>query len=178
MNMAFQDSKTYQNLLVAYEKELLLSAKYLIYSDIARNTGYIEISNVYDTTVINNKEHARIWLRRINEGNLPSLPEVLHQSMQEELQMSSDMYQKFADTASEEGYDDIRALFSGVANIDYNHSTQFRVILENVNNDQVFCKPEARLWICMQCGNIMSGECAPIICPVCGFPQGFYRLYI
>lgn len=175
--MAFQDSKTYQNLLTAYDNELMSSASYLIYSDIARNAGYMEISNIYDVTAKNNKEHARIWLRRINEGKLPSLPEALRESIQNEFQMSSEMYQNFTTIAREEGYNDIAALFSGVANIGYYHSSQFQEILENVENDQFFCKPQDRLWICMQCGNIMSGECAPEICPVCAFPQGFYKLY-
>ena len=176
--MAFQDSKTYQNLITAYDKELMSSASYLIYSDIARNAGYIEISDIYDVIARNNKEHARIWLRRINEGKLPTLSEALRQSMQNEYEMSSVMYQNFTTVARDEGYDDIAALFSGVANIGYYHSSEFQDILGNVETNQVFCKPQERLWICMQCGNIMSGICAPEICPVCGFPQGFYKLYI
>lgn len=176
--MAFQDSKTYQNLFVAYEKELQSCARYLIDSDIARMAGYIEISVLYEETARNSKEHARIWLRQINEGNLPSLSETLQQSIQNENQMSSEMYQNFSSVALEEGYDDIAALFSGVANIDYNHNSQFRLVYQNVQNNQVFCKPNTRLWICMQCGNIISGECAPLVCPVCGFPQGFYRLFL
>lgn len=176
--MAFKDSKTYQNLLIAYQKELILCSKYLIYSDIARNQNYIEMSNVYDVTSQNNKEHARIWLRIINEGNLPTLSEALLQSAQEEYEISNVMYQNFGDIAREEGYNDIAALFSGVANIDYTHSAHFNQMYNDLEVNQVFCKPEKRLWICMQCGNIMSGECAPEICPVCEFPQGYYKLYI
>lgn len=175
--MDFQQSRTYQNLLQAYENELLSSARYLIYEDIARNEGYIEIGNIYETTARNHKEHARIWLRRINQGTLPNTATVLQESIQVESEMAGEMYQEFARVAREEGYSDIAALFSGVANIDYNHGFQFTELYENVENNQVFCKPEPTLWICMQCGNVMSGECAPVICPVCGFPQGYYRLY-
>lgn len=175
--MDFQQSRTYQNLLQAYENELLSSARYLIYEDIARNEGYIEIGNIYETTARNDKEHARIWLRRINQGTLPNTATVLQESIQVESEMAGEMYQEFARVAREEGYSDIAALFSGVANIGYNHGFQFTELYENVENNQVFCKPEPTLWICMQCGNVMSGECAPVICPVCGFPQGYYRLY-
>lgn len=175
--MDFQQSRTYQNLLQAYENERLSSARYLIYEDIARNEGYIEIGNIYETTARNDKEHARIWLRRINQGTLPNTATVLQESIQVESEMAGEMYQEFARVAREEGYSDIAALFSGVANIDYNHGFQFTELYENVENNQVFCKPEPTLWICMQCGNVMSGECAPVICPVCGFPQGYYRLY-
>jgi rubrerythrin len=175
--MDFQQSRTYQNLLQAYENELLSTTKYLIYQDITRNEGYIEISNIYETVARNNKEHARIWLRTINQGTLPDTTTVLQESIQIESENASNMYQEFAAIAVEEGYPEIASLFSGVANIDYNHEFQFRTIYENVVNNQVFCKPETTLWICIQCGNVMSGECAPVICPVCKFPQGFYKLY-
>ncbi|BCN30726.1 rubrerythrin family protein [Anaeromicropila herbilytica] len=175
--MDFKQSKTYNNLLTAYEKELELSAKYLIYRDIANREGFIEIGNIYEVTSRNNKEHARIWLRRLNEGKLPTTQEALTESTADELKMASEMYQGFSTIAKEEGYDDIAALFNGVSNIDFNHSSRFEKLRTNVANNQVFCKPEETLWICMQCGNIMSGLCAPDICPVCGFPNSYYRLF-
>ena len=174
--MDFQQSRTFANLLNAYEAELKSSTKYLINAEIARNEGYIEIGNIYDTTARNNKQHAIIWQRQLNQGILPDTATTLEESIQEENENASVMYQDFARIAREEGYLDIAALFSGVANIDYNHGYEFRVQYENVINNEVFCKPVTRLWICMQCGNILSGECAPEICPVCGYPQGYYRL--
>jgi rubrerythrin len=87
------------------------------------------------------------------------------------------MYRDFARVAQEEGYNDLAALFNGVANIELNHNSIFQRHLNDINSNRVFCKEESTLWICMQCGNIMNGACAPEVCPVCGFPQGFYRLY-
>ena len=46
--------------------------------------------------------------------------------------------------------------------------------IEDIINDQLYCKPEESLWICLGCGNILSGLCAPEICPVCGVDGGFY----
>ncbi|MDF2542096.1 MAG: hypothetical protein K0S47_1814 [Herbinix sp.] len=175
--MEFQDSRTYNNLIAAYEDELMLSTRSSINADIARNSGYMEINNIFDSIARNNKEHARIWLRHINGGTLPDLSTTLYEAMQSENEMANTIYQEFSRIAREEGYDDIAALFSGVANIDYNHGIQLKDLYEDLVMNQIFCKPETRLWVCMQCGNIMSGNCAPDICPVCGFPQGFYRLY-
>ena len=175
--MDFQQSRTYANLLASYEHELKNSAQYEIYADIARNETYIEIANIYEVTARNDKEHARIWLRQMNQGILPTTEETLRNSAQIETETASNMYQEYARIAREEGFNDIAALFSGVANIDFNHSTEFMNQYEEVISNEVFCKPFNTLWICMQCGNIMSAECAPIICPVCGFPQGYYRLY-
>lgn len=175
--MEFQKSKTYSNLQNAYERELMISTLFSIYGDIARSEGYQEIGHIYDTFSLNNKEHARIWLRQLNEGNLPSTAEVLASSVDVENYNGSQLYREYGSVAFEEGYYDIEALFNGVGNIDLNHELQLEVQFENVIRNNVFCKNQATLWVCMQCGNIMSGQCAPEICPVCGFPQGFYRLY-
>lgn len=175
--MEFQQSKTYTNLQNAYERELAISTLFSIYGDIARSEGYQEIGNIYDNFSRNNKEHARIWLKQLNEGNLPSTAEVLASSVDVENYNGGQLYREYSDIAYEEGYYDIEALFSGVGNIDLNHELQLEVQFENVIRNNVFCKNQATLWICMQCGNIMNGQCAPEICPVCEFPQGFYRLY-
>lgn len=173
--MEFRESRTYRNLLRAYEDELLLSGRFELYGEIAANDGFITISRLYQTIASQDLEHARIWLRAIYEGDLPSTATNLIESANAENALAGDQYQEYVQVAREEGYDHIAALFAGIANIDYNHSTLFLQQYDNVISDQVFCKPETTVWICMQCGNIMSGLCAPDICPVCGFPQGYYR---
>lgn len=175
--MDFQQSRTFSNLQRAYDWELNVSTKYSIYSDTARLAGYIEIGNIYDVFSRNEKEHARIWLRQMNNGQLPTTSENLAYSAEIEVDAANQMYREFARTAREEGYNELAALFNGVANIELNHNLRFQDLYENVERNEVFCKPVENLWICMQCGNIMSGSCAPEICPVCGFPQGYYKVY-
>lgn len=175
--MDFQQSKTFSNLLTAYEWEANVTGKYSIFADTARQEGFIEIGNVFDTTARNEKEHARIWLRRLNNGNLPSTSDNLTYSAKLETYAGNNMYRQFANTAKEEGFNDIAALFNGVANIELNHDLNFESLNRNIANNEVFCKNQDELWICMACGNIMNGACAPEICPVCGYPQGYYKLY-
>ncbi|CUH92191.1 rubrerythrin family protein [Herbinix luporum] len=175
--MEFQQSRTYANLQNAYEMELMQSTLYSIYGDIARQEGYRQIGNIYDIFQRNNKEHAIIWLRRLNEGSLPTTADTLSTSANVENYKGNQLYREYANIASEEGYNDIANLFNGIANIDLNHGLQLETQYSDVVRGEVFCKPQAQLWICMQCGNIMNGLCAPEICPVCGFPQGYYRLY-
>lgn len=175
--MDFRQSRTYANLQSAYEMELMQSTLYSIYGDIARQEGYREIGNIYDIFQRNNKEHARIWLRQMNEGSLPTTAEVLAASANAEKYNGNQRYREYANIAREEGYTEIEALFNGIANIDLNHALQMELNYNNLLRNQIFCKPQPTLWICMQCGNIMNGYCAPEICPVCGFPQGYYRLY-
>ncbi len=175
--MDFQQSRTYQNLLNAYQIEAELNTRYEIYADQARLEGYIEIATIYEATARNEKEHARIWMRRLNEGTLPNTEQNLQNSYDQETDLGNSLFREYARIARDEGYNDIAALFNGVANIELNHDLQFRTLHDRMIRGELFCKPTESLWICMQCGNILSGLCAPEICPVCSFPQGYYRLY-
>jgi rubrerythrin len=174
--MDFQQSKTYQNIVNAYNIEAETNTRYQIYADQARLEGYIEIAIIYEITAENEKEHARIWMRRLNEGVLPNTEQNLQSSYDIQANGNS-LYREYARIAREEGYNDIAALFNGIANIELNHDLRFRTLHEKLIRGELFCQPSESLWICMQCGNIMSSLCAPEICPVCFFPQGYYRLY-
>ncbi len=175
--MDFQQSKTYQNIMNAYNLEAVVNTRYLLYADQARLENYIEIATVFENTARNEKEHARIWLRQLNNSVLPNTDENLAACITYENDVGNNVYREYARVAREEGYNDIAALFNGIANIELNHGLRFQTLRENLVRGELFCKPEETLWICMQCGNILSGLCAPEICPVCGFPQGYYRLY-
>lgn len=172
--MDFKDSKTYQNLINAYYYELISSSQYDIFSIQAVQETYIEISRIYNTLAANELEHARIWLQRINNGTIPTTEEGLRISLSNS---NKEMYGEYSIVAREEGYDDLASLFNGVANISINHEVILNTQLTNIEMNKVFCKDTEILWICQSCGNIMSGLCAPEICPVCTFPQGYYKPY-
>ena len=174
--MDFQQSKTYQNIQSAYHLELAASSIYSIYADRATDDNLIEITNTYITISRNEKEHARIFLKRLNNGTVPPTAQNLNDSSKLELN-AANLYRDYAKTAREEGFSDLAALFNGIANIELNHNLRFEALYENLTRNELLCKPESTLWICMQCGNILSGTCAPAICPVCGFPQGYYRVF-
>lgn len=172
--MDFRNSRTYQNLVDALHFELTSKALYDIYSVQALREEYVEISRVYDIFSRNDLEHARIWMRILNGGTLPNTLENLEASVQ---RIGGNPYGEYALIAREEGYDEIASLFGGMGIIDANQDTTFDTFINEINTNQVFCKEEETLWICQACGNIMAGECAPEICPVCGYPQGYYRVF-
>lgn len=172
--MDFRNSKTYQNLLNAFYYELITSSQYDIYSIQARQETYIEIENIFITLARNNLEHARIWLKQLNNGSIPSTNENLRTAIDN---LNKEMYNEYSIIAREEGFDDLASLFNGVANISVNHELILNTQLIDVETDRVFCKDSEVLWICQSCGNIMNSLCAPEICPVCAFPQGYYKLY-
>jgi len=176
LNMDFKQSKTYQNIQSMFMRKLMISTLYDIYSDKATQENYIQINNIFDVTARNEKEHARIFLRKLNDDVLPDTKTNLYDSVNIGSE-TNNLCRNYAATAREEGYDDIAALFSGIANIELNHNLVFRSQYDDIIRDQVFCKPAESLWICLQCGNILAGLCAPARCPICGFPQGYYQIY-
>ena len=87
----------------------------------------------------------------------------------------TNMYPEFARIAKEEGYDQISDLFLDIAEVERHHNYRYDMLAKNIKNNQMFCKEENILWICMNCGYLYYGECAPEVCPLCGFPQSFFK---
>jgi rubrerythrin len=172
--MDFQQSNTFLNVQNAYEKELIACAKYELFGKRATQEVLVEISNIFDTTSTNELFISE-RLRRIIFDGTPSTLQNLTEASDEELADSSE-YREYSRIATEEGYAEIASLFNGIANIKLNHNYTFQSVITEIQSDQLFCKPQEGLWICLGCGNIMGGLCAPEICPVCGYPQGYYEL--
>lgn len=175
--MAFQQSKTYQNLQSAFAYETQSKAKFDIYSVKARQEVLLGISFSFDTISRNDRFIAERLRNLINGGEL-NTQQNLTEATDSELYAGNTMYRDFSQIAVDEGYGDIASLFNGIANIKLNHNYALQTYLTNMQNDTLFCKKEAKLWICLGCGNILSGLCAPTLCPICGYPQGYYELFV
>lgn len=174
--MDFRDSQTFQNLLKALDAEKIASTTYNIYGLIAKNQGYIQIGEIFFETASNEREHATIWLRALNGGVLPDTLTNLQEAARIENYEWTTMYKEYAKVASEEGFQDIANLFEGVALIEKHHDYRFSRLASNVENKKVFCKDKESVWICINCGNVYWGDCAPVICPICDYPQGYYKI--
>jgi rubrerythrin len=174
--MDFQQSKTYQNLQSAFEFETQSKALYDIFSVRADQEVLLGISFSFDTLSRNDRFIAE-RLRSIINGGVFTTEQNLMEASENELYAGNTMYREFSRVATEEGYGDIASLFNGIANIKLNHNFTLQTYLSDIQNNTLFCKDEARLWICLGCGNILSGLCAPEICPICGYPQGYYELF-
>lgn len=175
--MNLKNSKTYENLKSAYDGELKASAKYEIYGMKAKEDGYIQIGDIFDETSRNEREHAEIWLKLLEGGEVPSTYDNLKEASSGENYEWRSMYKDYANTARREGFFRIAELFESVGNIENFHDGRFEQLARNIEMEEVFCKNDEYLWICTNCGYLEWGECAPEICPVCGYPQGYYQLY-
>jgi len=168
-------SKTEQNLMTAFAGESQAHTKYLYYASKAKKDGYVQIGALFEETAKNEKEHAKIWFKLLH-GGMPATTENLKDAAAGENYEWTDMYAGFAKTAREEGFDDIAALFDGVAAIEKEHEERYKKLLQNIEGDLVFSKDGDAVWQCSNCGHIVVGKKAPDICPVCAHPQAYFQV--
>lgn len=168
-------SKTEKNLKTAFAGESEARNKYTYYASKAKKDGFVQISNIFNETAGNEKEHAEIWFKILHGGEVPSTVENLIDAAAGEHYEWTEMYRIFAEEAAEEGFDDIAYLFDEVAKIEKEHEERYKVLLEKVRAGNVFKKDEEIEWHCSNCGHIFVGKDAPIICPVCKHPQAYFQ---
>ena len=170
-----KNSKTYENLLAAYAGESQARVKYEYYASRAKKDGFVQMSNIFDETSRNEKEHAKIWFKLLHNG-VPETTENLKDGIKGELYEYNTMYSDFSKTAYEEGYDEIGDLFTQVGAIEKHHADRYAKLLRNIEEDTVFKNNIPTKWKCGNCGHIHVGEEAPDVCPVCDHPQAYFEL--
>lgn len=174
--MEFKESKTYENLQTAFAGESQARNKYTYFASKARKDGYEQIAAIFEETANNEKEHAKMWFKELNGGDIPSTEDNLLSAAEGENYEWTDMYDSFAKTAKEEGFDRLAYLFESVGAIEKEHEERYRKLLENVKGDLVFSKDGDRIWQCRNCGHIVIGSSAPKVCPVCAHPQSYFEI--
>lgn len=166
-------SKTEANLSAAFAGESQARNKYTFFASAAKKEGFIEISKVFEETAANEKEHAEIWYQLLHDG-IGATAENLEGAAAGENYEWTEMYAEFAKTAKEEGFDHIAYLFDAVGEIEKEHEARYKRLLTNVKDETVFISDDVVIWQCSNCGHIHVGKKAPIKCPVCDHPQGYF----
>ncbi|MCQ4021602.1 rubrerythrin family protein [Ruminococcus sp. zg-924] len=172
--MELKGSKTEANLMTAFAGESQARNKYTYFASKAKQDGYVQIAQLFEETANNEKEHAKIWFNLLN--GIGSTPENLQAAAEGENYEWTDMYKTFAEQAREEGFDHIAYLFESVGKIEKEHEERYRALLANVKNGEVFKKGSIVVWECSNCGHIVIGEQAPQMCPVCSYPQAYFKI--
>ena len=174
--MEFKGSRTEQNLRDAFSGESQARNKYTFYASKAKKEGYVQISNFFTETANNEKEHAEIWFKLLYGGEIPTTTVNLQDGVNGEKYEWDTMYKEFAETARQEGFDDIARLFEGVGQIEKEHMERYGKLLENIESGVVFKRREKTVWICTNCGHIHDSEAAPAKCPVCSHAQAYFEI--
>ena len=173
--MELKGSKTESNLMTAFAGESQARNKYTYFASKAKKEGYEQISEIFTETANNEKEHAKMWFKLLNGGEIGTTSENLKAAAEGENYEWTEMYKEFAETAKEEGFDHIAYLFEEVAKIEKEHEQRYLKLLGNVNDNLVFKKGEEIVWVCRNCGHVYVGMEAPKVCPVCAHPQSYFE---
>ena len=170
----YAGTKTEQNLQAAFAGESQARNKYTYFASVAKKEGYEQIAALFLKTADNEKEHAKLWFKELD--GLGTTADNLAAAAEGENFEWTDMYEGFAKTAEEEGFPALAKRFRMVAAIEKAHEERYRALLKNVETAAVFEKSEVKVWECRNCGHIVVGTKAPLVCPVCAHPQSFFEI--
>ena len=173
--MNLKGTRTEANLMSAFAGESMATNKYTYFASKAKKDGYQQIAAIFEETAGNEREHAKMWYKLLNDGIGSTLENLGHAAEGENYEWT-DMYDKFAKEAREEGFEEIATLFEGVAAVEKEHEERYRKLIANVEGGLVFSKDGDTIWQCRNCGHICVGKQAPELCPVCAHPQSYFQV--
>lgn len=167
-------TKTERNLMEAFAGESQARNKYTFFASKARKEGYEQIAALFEETAQNEKEHAKMWFKELQ--GIGSTADNLLSAAEGENYEWTDMYDRMAQEAEEEGFTEIAAKMRGVAAIEKLHEERYRKLLKNIEDALVFSREGDAIWVCRNCGHVVVGKQAPQVCPVCNHPQSYFEL--
>lgn len=170
----YAGTKTEKNLWEAFAGESQARNKYTYFASVAKKAGYEQIAELFLKTAENEKEHAKLWFKEL--GELGTTEQNLLAAAEGENAEWTDMYERMARDAEEEGFTALAAKFRGVAAIEKSHEERYRALLNNVETKQVFEKAGIHVWECRNCGHLVISAAAPEVCPVCNHPKAYFEI--
>ncbi len=184
---SLKGSKTEQNLLKSFAGESQARNRYTYFASKARKEGYVQISNIFTETADNEKEHAKVFFKFLEGGDLEitatypagkigsTLENLKAAAAGENMEWMS-IYPEFAKVAREEGFDAIAAAYENIAKVESFHEARYNALVSNVENGSVFKKDSSAKWHCTNCGYVHEGAEAPEQCPACKHKQAHFEL--
>lgn len=180
-------SKTEKNLLTAFAGESQARNRYTYFASKAKKDEFVQISNIFEETANQEKEHAKRLFKFLEGGEVEisaAFPAGMIGTTQENLKASaggehyeySEMYPGFARIAHEEGFSEISGVFEAIAIAEKQHEKRYLALMANIEAGRVFKREEPVVWRCQNCGYLHNGTEAPIVCPACDHPQEHFEL--
>jgi rubrerythrin len=169
-------TKTEKNLQEAFAGESMARNKYTYFASKAKKDGYVQIAAIFEETAGNEKEHAKMWYKLLNGGKVSDTATNLEDAANGENFEWTDMYDRMAKEADEEGFPEIAEKLRAVGEIEKHHEERYRKLLQNIKDKVVFSRDGDVIWQCANCGHIVIGKDAPEICPVCDHPQSYFQI--
>ena len=186
--MDFKSSETKENLMRAFAGESQARNRYTFAASQAQQQNLHVVEAVFTFTANQEKEHGEIFYNHLKDltgetvyadGGYPvdladSVAQLLRYAQHNEYEEHDDVYQKFGDKASEEGFIQVAASFYKIAEIEKTHGDRFGKLADLLEEGKLFISELECKWMCLNCGYIYEGKEAPKSCPVCQHNQGFF----
>ncbi len=187
MSNSIKNSKTEQNLLKSFAGESQARNRYEFFAKIAKKEGYEQISNIFQETANQEKEHGKRFFKFLEGGEVKitatypagiigTTKENLKAAAEGENEEWTDLYPQFADIAEEEGFSEIAEAFRMIAKVEAEHERRFLKLLQNISDDKVFMKDGKVWWKCLNCGYVYESEEALEMCPACLHPKSYMQV--
>jgi rubrerythrin len=180
-------TQTEKNLLKAFAGESQARNRYTYFASAAKKEGYEQISAFFLETAENEKEHAKLFFKFLQGGDLEitaSYPAGKIGTTKENLKAAAEgekmewgsIYPDFEKIAQKEGFPEIAKTFKEIGEVEEHHESRYRALLKNIDTGKVFKKDKPVKWICRNCGYVHEGKEAPNSCPACHHPQSYYEV--
>ena len=187
MSKSIKGTKTEHNLLAAFAGEAQARNRYTYFASAARKEGYEQIANIFMETAENEKEHAKVFFKFLEGGELTitaAYPAGMIKDTKSNLEAAAagenmewtTLYADFAKTAKDEGFPEVVKAFEQISKVERFHESRYKKLINNIANKEVFKKKALVKWHCINCGYVVEGTEAPDQCPACKHPQAFYEV--
>ncbi len=184
---SLKNTQTEKNILTAFCGESQARNRYTYFASKAKTEGFVQISHIFEETANQEKEHAKRLFKLLEggeveisgvfpAGEIASTLKNLEESAGGEHYEHTIMYPNFAETAREEGFDDIAIIFEAIAVAEKQHEKRYLDLMNNIKASRVFKRDEAVSWRCRNCGYLHTGKDAPELCPACAHSQAHFEL--
>jgi len=187
MGKSLKGTKTEKNLLASFAGESQARNRYTYFASAARKEGFEQIANVFTETAENEKEHAKVFFKHLEGGEVEitaSYPAGSIKDTRSNLEAAAageklewtTLYANFGKIANDEGFPEVANSFEQISKVERFHEARYRKLIQNIANKEVFRKKMTAKWHCINCGYIYEGPEAPVECPACKHPQAYYEI--
>jgi rubrerythrin len=186
-----KNGKTLDNLVKAFIGESMARNRYNIYAKTALKEGYVQISNIFNETAEQERQHAKHLFNHIQDlkgDNSAIIVEAetpiefgdtatnLKAAAKGENYEHTEMYPEFAKIAEEEGHEELAARLKAIAQAEKHHEERYLRLLEQVEAETVHRKDEATWWVCLECGYMVFAPEPPEECPSCDHARSYFQI--
>jgi len=184
---SLKGSQTEKNVLTAFAGESQARNRYTYFAKQAKKDGFVQISQIFDETANQEKEHAKRLFKFLEGGEIEvvaAFPAGIIGGTYDNLIASADgeryeyteMYPGFAKVAREEGFEAIGMAMEMIAVAEKQHEKRYIELAGNLKADRVFKREQIAKWRCLNCGYVTEAIEAPETCPACDHPQAYFEL--